>query len=422
MQEPITVCLDARIHPGAMGGVEQYVSRLGRALLDLNPPDQRYVFLVHDAGAAWARAAIGPDARLLSLPAGRLGRGRIKKLRRRLKRAVSAVTRPLRRGVGIPDRVAPARSPGVIERAGVDLMHFTYQAGFLTAVPTVYQPHDVQHLHLPQFFSPHEIRKRETLYRAYCAAARAVPVSSEWTRQDLIRQYGLPPDRVHAVQYPPPHLDAPEPTPGQVADARARLGLPERFVYYAATTFAHKNHLGLLDAIAHLRDERGLAVPLVCSGKQTEHFALVQSRLSALRLEPLVRFVGFVPAADVRAVYRAASAVVIPTRFESASFPLWEAMAEGVPVACSGVTSLPSQAGDAALLFDPASPAQIAEALARLWTDRALGAALVAKARARIAGFTAQRAARTFHALYRVALGMEVTPEQRGLLHGGAIG
>jgi len=87
-------------------------------------------------------------------------------------------------------------SDKTIERAGVDVMHFTIQSAFLTHVPSIYHPHDLQHLHLPQYFDERQIRSRERLYRTMCERSEAVCVTSTWIKDDLIRHYQLPDDKV----------------------------------------------------------------------------------------------------------------------------------------------------------------------------------------------------------------------------------
>jgi glycosyltransferase involved in cell wall biosynthesis len=84
---------------------------------------------------------------------------------------------------------------------------------------------------------------------------------------------------------------------------------------------------------------------------------------------------------------------VLPSRYEGFGLPVLEAMARGVPGACADRASLPEVAGDAALLFDPQQPAELAHAVTRILRDRELAAELAARGRARAAEFTWRRAA-----------------------------
>ena len=94
-------------------------------------------------------------------------------------------------------------SDGSVESAGVDVMHLTSQYGFFTSVPTIYHPHDLQHLHLPQYFTPRNRAKREVYYRGLCGQAQLIAVSSAWTKTDLVTQYGLPSEKIAIVPLAP---------------------------------------------------------------------------------------------------------------------------------------------------------------------------------------------------------------------------
>ena len=114
-------------------------------------------------------------------------------------------------------------------------------------------------------------------------------------------------------------------------------------------------------------------------------------------LESRVSFPGFVPAGQMAALLAGATGVVFPSLYEGFGLPLVEAMAAGVPVACSSTTALPEVAGDAALLFDPRVPAQIADAMAALVNDGALRERLVEAGRRRAPEFAdADRMAREY--------------------------
>ncbi len=119
---------------------------------------------------------------------------------------------------------------------------------------------------------------------------------------------------------------------------------------------------------------------------------------------------------DLRAILVLADSVVIPSLFEAASAPLWEAFAAGKPAACSNVTSLPAQAGDAAILFDPHDIDAIAGAVRKLWQDAATRERLVRVGRERVASFTWERTARTFRAHYRRLTKRGLTDEDRALM------
>jgi glycosyltransferase involved in cell wall biosynthesis len=172
----------------------------------------------------------------------------------------------------------------------------------------------------------------------------------------------------------------------------------------------------LLEALAIARDRTGITIPLVASGYQNEFFPRIAQRVSELRLQTQVRFVGFVTPVELRALYRLARCMVFPSSFEGWGLPVVEAFHEGTAVACADATSLPEVAGDAALLFPADSPAGMAEQLVRLWRDERLRADLIARGRSRAAALSWTRSARIFRAHYRRIAGRQLDDTDYELL------
>jgi glycosyltransferase involved in cell wall biosynthesis len=130
---------------------------------------------------------------------------------------------------------------------------------------------------------------------------------------------------------------------------------------------------------------------------------------------------GFVPEDDLRAIYRLASFLVLPTLFEANSLPIFEAWLEGLPVACSNIPALLEQVGDAAYLFDPMQVASIADAVSTLATDGLLREDLRARGYQRLKEFNWERTAKTYRAVYRRAAGYPLNDEDGWLLNSQGI-
>jgi glycosyltransferase involved in cell wall biosynthesis len=308
-------------------------------------------------------------------------------------------------------------SEGFYESLGCDVLHFPTQWFALAALPTVYNPHDLQHRHYPQFFSGSDLATRETFYRAGCELSQTVVVGSEWIKQDVVKQYRVHPDKVQVIPWAPPTQQYPYIDDEQVSEARSRLELPVNYALYPAVTWPHKNHLRLFDALAELRNNRGLRVNLVCTGARDEnHWPHVERRLRELNLEAQVRFLGFLSESDLRAVYRSAAFLVLPTLFEADSCPIHEAWSEGLAVASSNHTALPDQVGDAGLLFDANNPSAIADAIQSLATDVNLRRELVERGYRRVRDFDWERTAKAYRAVYRRAARATLGDEDRWLL------
>lgn len=411
--KPLRICLDARLAAGVSGGIEQVVMGMASGVAKLTDGDEEYLFLTRPEQTAWLKPYIGANSRFLSTaeehqPASR-------KVLKKLPFLRSAWHNLSPFLFGTSSYQIP-KSDGVIEKEGVDLMHFLLQSGFLTSLPTIYHPHDLQHLHLPQYFTPRERMGRNVLFKTLCKQARMVAVAASWGKSDLIRQYGLPEEKVQVVPLAPSNEHYAKPSAEDLLLTKEKFLLPEAFVFYPAQTFEHKNHLGLLDALVFLRDKRGLTIPFVSSGHLNVFYNTIQKHVIKNRLEEQVQFLDFVSPLELQCLYKLCRCVVIPTKFEAASFPIWDAFLAGVPVACSNVTSLPRQVGQDALMFNPEDTHAIAGVIEKLWTDQLLRNHLMRAGQENVTRFTWSRTARHFRAHYRRISGRVLSDEDRHLL------
>jgi glycosyltransferase involved in cell wall biosynthesis len=188
--------------------------------------------------------------------------------------------------------------------------------------------------------------------------------------------------------------------------------LPDRFVFYPAQFWAHKNHLRLVEAVRRLRAELP-DLRLVLAGSKKNGYAAVERKVKSDRLDQVVHFLGFVPERDLAMLYRRAVALVLPTFFGPTNIPPLEAFVAGCPVAASRIYGMPEQLGDAALYFDPLSVDEIAGVLRRLWTDDALRSQLRARGRARSAAWGAPQFNQRFATIIETLLGEDRRAESR---------
>lgn len=392
LRRPLRIALDARLVGGQSGGVEQAILGLAYGLSRLTDGDEEYYFLTLPGKAAWLQPYVSGPCRLVTLPAEQrppLWRERLKSVP-----GLKSLWHRLTPVIG-PAAVRVPSSDGQIEALSIDLMHFTFQAGFFTSIPTIYQPWDMQHRHWPQYFTAHERLARDVVYNALCRQARLVIVASGWTRRDVIQQLGLPETQVQVVPMAAPIVAA-----ARLQAKMRPVDLPQSFVLYPAQTWPHKNHLKLLEALAWLREQHGLRLPLVCVGRQNPRFfSQIKQRVRVLKLEGQVIFPGYYwPLTEF---YARARCVVFPSRFEGFGMPVVEAFAAGVPLASSTATCLPELVGDAGLLFDPDDVQGMGEAMRRLWLDDRLRTTLIARGYARAQNFSWEKTARLYRAHYR---------------------
>lgn len=293
--------------------------------------------------------------------------------------------------------------PKLASRANVDLVHSLASTaplrGRFARVVTI---HDLIYARFPDAHAGIRDRGMRVLVPAAARRSARVIADSQSTRDDLVELLALDPRRIDVVPLGLGAIRRARATPER--ELRERLGLERReMVLTLSAKRPHKNLRLLLDALGEI-DRRARPV-LVMPGYPTAYEAELREHATARGLDGDVRFLSWVSAEDLEGLWALARAFVFPSLYEGFGLPVLEAMARGLPVACSNVSSLPEVAGDAALLFDPHRPAQIAAALARLLTDAALRERLSELGHARVRQFTWERSARLTFESYARALG-----------------
>jgi glycosyltransferase involved in cell wall biosynthesis len=191
-----------------------------------------------------------------------------------------------------------------------------------------------------------------------------------------VQYYGVNPDNVSVVPFPVPSF----PSEDQricSCDIREKYEIRGDFLLYPAQFWPHKNHINLLIALDLLKRKRGLAIQMVFTGSDQGNAGHVLGQINELRLHDQVRMLGFVPREDLRALYSKAFALTFVSFFGPDNLPPLEAFALGCPVIASRVSGAEEQLGDAALLFNPTDPEDLAAAIFSISHDHNLRARLI---------------------------------------------
>ncbi len=274
------------------------------------------------------------------------------------------------------------RRPDVIH----GLMNVLPLASRIHGVVTV---HDLSFVRTPEKLPPLKRAYLLNLCRASVRRAARVIAVSRQTRDDIIRYFGVAPERVRVVY----NGVAPEFSPAdQTAIERFRheKGLTPRFLLYLGTLEPRKNLELLVRAYARWRAQAPPEyqdVKLVLAGGKGWYYNTIYTTVEALQLEESVLFPGFLPRAELVDWYRAALGFVYPSVFEGFGLPVLEAMASGTPVLCSQESSLLEVVGDAALTFPTSDGEALANGLHLIVTQPNVRAELSRRGRARAAEF-----------------------------------
>jgi glycosyltransferase involved in cell wall biosynthesis len=253
--------------------------------------------------------------------------------------------------------------------------------------------HDLGYLREPQAHRPLDRLYLDLSNRYHVRAATRLLAISQATKDDLVRRYGVRPERVTVTYLAAGEEMRPVEDPASVAELKSRLGLAGDYLLYVGTLQPRKNLERLVQAFALVAAQRP-ALQLVIAGKKGWMYEEIFAQVRRLGLEGRVVFPGYVAVEDLPALYTGALAFVFPSLYEGFGMPVLEAMACGAPVVASNTSSLPEVTGNAALLVDPTDVAALAAALLRIAGDSALRSDLRARGLVQAARFSWERCAR----------------------------
>jgi alpha-1,3-rhamnosyl/mannosyltransferase len=269
---------------------------------------------------------------------------------------------------------------------GADIFHATNLVRHPPRRPRLTSTiHDMTSWMMPELHSA-ATRRADLAAAGLLRRAHRLIAVSESARSDAVRVLGIPPERI-AVIYsgiPASFFDI---KPAAIAGVRQRYKLHRPFVLALGAIEPRKNIPTLIDAFESLAESLRAEFDLVLAGPMGWADEATRARVRR------ARYLGYIPEADLAPLTAAATVFAYPSLYEGFGFPLVQAMAAGVPVVTSNVSSLPEIAGGAALLVDPRSAGELRAAIEKLLLSPALRADLAARGRLRAAHFTWEKAA-----------------------------
>ena len=275
-------------------------------------------------------------------------------------------------------------------RASPQLFHTPhYVLPVLTPCRSIVTIHDCIHLIFPQYLPGRVAHaySRAMFWTAVHRASRILTVS-EASKNDILRFFGIPSDRVTVIHNAIDDRFYEEPPEEHVVQVRERYQLHDPFLMYAGNVKPHKNIERLIDAFVLLRQNGYDDLKLLITGSEISRYATLRRAVHRHNLHRHVRFLGYQSEETLAALYRLADVFVFPSLYEGFGLPPLEAMASGTPVVASNVSSLPEVVGDAGLLVNPYDPQAIAEGISRVLSDETLRADLTARGLTRARAFS----------------------------------
>ncbi len=369
-------------------GSGQYVRRIVDALAQVDPDLDLMILLPFEAHRAAASASSPPNVRFTNHPIRHTNLGKL--------------------------RWEQMVAPSVARALNCTLLHVPYWAPpACSALPTIVTVHDIIPRILPAYRGDLRVRLYTAFVSATACRANLILTDSQASRDDIIRQLRITPERVRAI----PLAVGPAYTPQPGADdqlIRAGLDLPERYLLYLGGFDVRKNLRVSLSAFKIVHETLP-DVCLVIAGQLPEEDTLFTPDPRRMAHEfdlnqDALRFLDFVPESHKPALYRGARAFVFPSTYEGFGYPPLEAISCGVPVVAGNSSSLPEVVGAAGVLLDSGDVEGMAGALIQLIGDDAFHQELSQRAIEQSRIFSWNQTATQTAAAYRAVVGVNQHP------------
>lgn len=282
-----------------------------------------------------------------------------------------------------------------IKEENISIMIFlgqSFSAHFLN-MPTVNIVYDLQHRINPRF---PEVSKRgiwqmrEYFYKKITKKSSIIIVDSEVGKNDLIKFYNFPSKKIIVLPFLAPDYLENNITNEAAKKLIAPLALPDKFIFYPAQFWPHKNHINILKAIKNLKDSNLKVNVVFCGSTKDEwgEYQKLKEYINNNNLQEQVFYLGYVDNSMMSSLYRLAVALIMPTFFGPTNIPVLEAWKMECPVIYSNIAGCKEQLGNAGLLIDPNNFTDIADKIETLWTNELLRVDLIKKGSERLGLWT----------------------------------
>jgi glycosyltransferase involved in cell wall biosynthesis len=258
-------------------------------------------------------------------------------------------------------------------------------------VASVVQLADIQEVYFPDFFNEAAKHFRKMHYAPSTQAADAVITLSEFSKRSITEHHHIPSEKIFVT----PLVSDSSFDSSDEHHFPLPFELPDKFIFYPANHWLHKNHDTLLKALKYIREERGVTIPCIFTGFIQDHdngYPL-KDKIDEYGLQGLSTVLGYISQQELNELYKRAVLMCFPSLFEGFGMPILEAMRSGCPVVCSNVTSVPEVAGDAAIYFNPTDAQEMGNAILAMWNSQELRNDLTCRGLVRSQLFTADKMA-----------------------------
>jgi len=260
--------------------------------------------------------------------------------------------------------------------------------------------HDISSILFPQWHTRYTRRWVKDRIHLAKEKAHKIIVDSVHTKKDLVRTLDVSEDSITVIYGGVGEQFQPIKNQGVLNQIKKRYNIKDKYLLFLGTLEPRKNIPGLIRAFHKIKN-RFPDYQLVIAGKRGWKFQEIFKTVGELRLEDKVIFTGYLPGEDTPLLYSGAQAFVYPTLYEGFGFPPLEAMASGIPVITSNLSSLPEVVGEAGILIDPNNIDELSRTIESVLCDENLRKGLREKGLRQAAKFSWKRCAQETLKIYQ---------------------
>jgi glycosyltransferase involved in cell wall biosynthesis len=364
--------------PGTIGGVETYFRTL---ITQLQIIDKRNEYII-----------VLPEGQKAEIP---ITNSQFSILELKIGRDI--ISKIIQKNTFTPKIGYRSKLARQIDDLQCDLLHFPIQImlPYDVRTPSIVSCMDIQHEYLPSFFTAKQLLARRMIYKQSLLRAKHTIAISDFVKDSLHEKYQIDNAKMTTV-----HLCVNEKLFN--SERREKLPLkkmPDKYLYYPAATWPHKNHERLLRAFS-LVAKQFSDISLVLSGIAVQKKSNIEKLINELNLSKKVHVLGYLEYDEIPLIYQNAYALIFPSLYEGFGIPVIEAMYAGCPVICSNGTSLPEIAGKAAIYFNPLDADDIARSAIYILNNPDKRADLIIEGKKNALRFSGSSLARETIAVY----------------------
>lgn len=292
-------------------------------------------------------------------------------------------------------RASMSSSIKLINSLNLDLVFYPTSSNlsFLTKPASIVTVHDLQHRINPQFkevSAGGRWAHREYGFVNISQKAFKIFVDSKIGKEDMHKYYPDSKGKVISLPYLAPTYLQSNLSKEKLSKIKKKLKLPEKYIYYPAKFWPHKNHLNLIKAVKLLAD-KGKKINLILTGSKSADFSSYDQVIKLVKqynLHDQIKYLGYVTDLELSALYKLSQSLVMPTAFGPTNIPILEAWVLGTPVITSNIRGCRNQLSNAGLLANPYSPSDLANKIEKIYSNKKLRQTLINRGKLRVSKWT----------------------------------